>query len=113
MASLKNHFYEASKKNKYGIPHKRNKLNDCKWNVTGFYNVYVCFKKEKAESWKYVNEYFGEEIIFDNIVDLRDEVVRRRWPWYVNDYYYARKTAKLVNLPLYDLKKKVNYKKIF
>lgn len=113
MVILKEYFDQANKKNKYGIPKARKKRDDCQWKITGFYRVYVCFKGEKVKYWKYINEEKSEKLIFSNLVELRDEVIKRHWPWHVDDYYHARRTAKLVGLPLLDLKEKVNYKKIF
>lgn len=113
MVVLREFFDEANEKNRYGIPKTRKNDDGCQWKITGFYSVYVCFKGENVDCWKYVNEESCEKLISTNLVELRDEVIKRHWPWHVNDYYYARRTAKLVGLPLLDLKEKVNYKKSF
>ncbi len=111
MVILKKYFDENDKK-RYGIPRTRNG-DGCQWKITGFYSVYVCFKKEKIDCWKYVNEEMGVYLISGDLVELRDEVIKRHWSWHVDDYYHARRTAKMVGLPLFDLKEKVSYKRIF
>ena len=55
----------------------------------------------------------GVYLISSDLVELRDEVIKRHWSWHVDDYYHARRTAKMVGLPLFDLKEKVSYKRIF
>ncbi|MBQ8018668.1 MAG: hypothetical protein IJ258_11325 [Methanobrevibacter sp.] len=113
MVILKEYFEEDNKKSRYKIPRTRKNDDGCQWEITGFYRVYVCFKAEKVEYWKYINEEKCEKLISTNLLELRDEVIKRHWPWKMNDYYHACRTAKLVGLPLLDLKEKVNYKKFF
>ena len=103
---LKTLFEEAYKKNRKRTrkpPKRRNSHLP-----TGFVNVKRgnCSKCKKGKLWYYSYKVDGKRKTISSVdfLTLRVKIKNKNMKWHIEDEYYARKTAKIVGLPLGDLR---------
>lgn len=104
---LKDLFKSAIKKNLTPAMKKKKKKRSRK-SKTGFLNV----RRARCDGcqqgfiyqYKYLDKNEKKSFSSVNFLTLREKAKKRGYEWGINDFYYARKTATEVGLPLSDLK---------
>lgn len=108
MVLLKDLFEKASKEHKVVRSKKKGaKQREFK---TGFINTKRVYCQSCKQKYTYRYNYFDlknekyKSFSSVNLKSLKEKIKKNGLEWGVDSYYYARKTAKEVGLPLKDLK---------